>query len=117
MRKKKQQQEKKLKEQKVKEVLQVEERHRNADASFRYWKQRKEEDLREQMKRARRAKELALATRSQMRETHLYESNQAFMEWLDMIEERLHLQQLLDEKHKSKHPAPWFPAGTTRSYL
>ncbi|KAL1461721.1 hypothetical protein WDU94_013593 [Cyamophila willieti] len=117
MRRKKQHREKQLREQKMREVMQVEERHRNADASFRYWKQRKEQDLREQMKRVRRAKELAMESRSRMRETHLYESNQAFMEWLDMIEERLHLQHLLDEKHKcSKHP-PWFPAGTHKSYL
>ncbi|KAI5748268.1 hypothetical protein M8J77_023678 [Diaphorina citri] len=116
MRRKKQQREKQQKEQKMREVLQVEERHRNADASFRYWKQKKEQALREQIKRSRRAKELAMETRARMRDNQLYESNHAFMEWLDMIEERLHLQNLLDEKHKcSKHP-PWFPAGT-RSYL
>lgn len=53
MRKKKQQREKQLKEQKMRESLQVEERHRNADASFRYWRQRKEQQMREQMKRSR----------------------------------------------------------------
>lgn len=62
----------------------------------------------------RRAKEIALETRARMRDTQIYESNEAFMEWLDMIEERLHVQNLLDEKHRcSKHP-PWFPAGVVR---